>query len=108
MNPPFVVPFFTFNPFVPSIVKLVNVPNDVIPVWAASTENSVELKVRPAPPVYSVFVSVDAISIPPSELVIVMFVPAVSVPTDGPLVPPIKSSPDESITAEDNVSVPVS
>ena len=55
---------------------------------------------------YVVFVSVDSIVIPPSSLLIDIFEPAVKVATVGPLVPPIKSSPFASITAEDNLSVP--
>ena len=55
-----------------------------------------------------VFVSVEAILIPPSLLVIVIFEPDVNVATAGPLVPPINNSPLASITAALNVSVPLS
>ena len=49
-----------------------------------------------------------AIVIAPSAFVIVMLEPAVSVPTAGPDVPPISSSPFPSICAAANVSVPLS
>ena len=52
-------------------------------------------------------VSVDAILIPPSLLVIVIFEPALNVATAGPLVPPINNWPLVSITAAANVSVPL-
>ena len=62
----------------------------------------------PVPAVYSVFVSVDAIVIPPSAFVIVTLEPAVKVATAGPLVPPINNCPFVLIVTADNVSVPES
>ena len=53
-------------------------------------------------------VSVDAIVIPPSALVIVTFDPAVKVETVGPFTPPIKSCPFVDIATAANVSVPES